>query len=50
MGEERRGRQVSRFCEAARLAGIINRLNDPHGTEFSDDNKLLFGKIIKLSV
>lgn len=50
MGEERRARQVSRFCESARLAGIINRLNDLHGTEVSDDNKLLLGMLIKLSV
>jgi hypothetical protein len=49
MGEER-GRQASRFCEAARLAKIIGQLYDVYGIEVSGDIKLLFGKLIKLSV
>lgn len=36
--------------EKQRLAGVINRLNDLHGAEVSDDNKLLCRKIIQHQV
>ncbi|WP_263974186.1 hypothetical protein [Halomonas elongata] len=36
--------------EKQRLAEIIGRLHDLYGIEVSDDNKLLFGRTIKLSV
>ncbi|MCG7590011.1 MULTISPECIES: hypothetical protein [unclassified Halomonas] len=49
MGDEE-GAGKPHDSEKQRLAGIIKRLNDLHGAEISDDNKLLFGRIVQLSV